>query len=178
SVWCQRVCSVSPSVPEVAVAVPLATVPLTARSTIAPFRATTAPIGTSSVAPAARAPSSAAVMPSRSTSEAGVTPRIPPPASRLPLLRTRRLGRRRRHSLEAQVRAILGAVHPNLVTLGVAPLEHRERQGVLEQTLDGALQRPGAVHRVVSLGHEQLLRGGRHVERELAVSHELRHPRD
>src|SRR6266702_3645155 len=64
-------------------------------------------------------------------------------------LGTHRLGGRRRDALERQV----GPVH-------------------------GPLQRPRPVHRVVPVGDDQLLRGRRHVQAELAISHELREPRN
>src|SRR2546425_1070619 len=74
----------------------------------------------------------------------GPFPRPPPPALS-PALRTRGFGRCRRNPLEAEVRSIFGAVHPDPVPLAVAPPQHGERQGVLQQALDGALQRPGTV---------------------------------
>src|SRR5438445_4230167 len=160
-----------------AVGSPLARVSLCARAMTAPSRIIAAPMGTS-CNPAARcAWESASSIPARSRGERGGGP-FPLPPSPFPALRTRRLGRRRRNPLEGEVRAILGAVHADLVALAVAPLQHGERQGVLEQAVDGALQRPGTVHRIVALGHKQLLRRGRHVERELAVGHELRDPGD
>src|SRR5436190_1985060 len=61
----------------------------------------------------------------------------------------------RRDALEHQVRPVLGPLDPNSVPLGVLAFEHGERERVLDQPLDGALQRPRPVHRVVPVGDDQ-----------------------
>src|SRR5881628_2887490 len=147
------------------------TVSLCARASDWPFRNTAAPTGTSPADAARRASSSAAVMPSISaggTGRLGPFPLPPSPAfSRT--LRTCRLGCPGGDALKGDVHPVLRAVHPHPIPFHVLPLEHREGQRVLEQPLDGALQRPGPVHRVVSLGDDQLLRPGRHLEAGLAI---------
>src|SRR5437867_4441177 len=133
------------------------------RATTTPSRNTAAPTGTSPAHAARRASSSAAAMPARSAADG---------------LGTHRLGGRRRDALERQVGPVLGPLDPHPVPLGVLAFGHGERERVLEQPLDGALQRPRPVHRVVSVGDDPLLRGRRHVQAEFAISHELREPRN
>src|SRR5207244_10373775 len=130
---------------------------------------------------AARASTSAACMPARSSTATGRArpfPPSPPPPSAWPALRTRRLGSRRRDAFERQACAVFCPVHPHAITLGELAFEHRERQRVLQQPLDGALERPGAVHRVVALRHEQMLRRRRHLQGELALRYEPLEPLD
>src|SRR5207244_9959874 len=130
---------------------------------------------------AARASTSAACMPARSSTATGRArpfPPSPPPPSAWPALRTRRLGSRRRDAFERQACAVFCPVHPHAITLGKLAFEHRERQRVLQQPLDGALERPGAVHRVVALRHEQMLRRRRHLQGELALRYEPLEPLD
>src|SRR5207237_3623831 len=106
-------------------------------------RITTAPMGTSSMSAARRACSSAAALP----------------------LSTHWLSR----PLEAQRVSFFGSIDAHAIALGVLPLEYRYRERVLQQPLDRALQGPRSVHGVVALGDEQLLRGRRNVDRELAI---------
>ena len=61
--------------------------------------------------------------------------------TRLPALRTRRLGRRPgRDPLERQMVSVFRPVHPHRVTFRVLPFEHGQGEGVLQQALDGPLQ--------------------------------------
>src|SRR5258708_7407767 len=156
-----------------------APVALWARATIPPSRATAAPTGTSPAAAAARASASAASRPTRSAGLRGGARRpVPGPAPGAPGSGTRGFGRPGADPLEAQMRAVLGAVDAHAVPFGVLPLEHRQRERVLHQPLDGALQGSRPVHRVVSLGDEELFRGRGDLEPELALRHEAREPSD
>src|SRR5947208_167581 len=138
-----------------------ATVVLCALETTTPSRVTTAPTGTSSSSIASLAWASAASIPARSGWSG-----------------TSRFRRARRHSLEAERIAVLRPVHPYPVAFGELPLEHGERQWILQQPLDRPLERPRAVHRVVAFRHDQLLRRRRHLEGELALRHEPLHALD
>src|SRR5207249_4134191 len=138
-----------------------ATVALYALETTTPSRVTTAPTGTSSSSIASLAWASAASIPARSGWSG-----------------TSRFRRARRHSLEAERIAVLRPVHPYPVAFGELPLEHGERQRILQQPLDRPLERPRAVHRVVAFRHDQLLRRRPHLEGELALRHEPLHALD
>src|SRR5207253_4633072 len=141
------------------------TLSLCAQTTTVSPRNTAAPTGTSPLDAARRASSSAAAMPARSAGEAGEAGggRFPLPASRLPALRTRRLGcRAARDPLERQMVPVFRPVNPDRVAFGVPPFEQGHGERILEQPLDRPLQGPRPVHRVVALGHDQLLCGGRH----------------
>src|SRR2546422_9172057 len=100
-------------------------------------------MGTSSMAPARRACSSAAAMP----------------------LCTHRLSR----AFERQRIPVLRPIDAHAVALDVLPLEHGDRERILQQALDGALERPSAVDGIVALGDEQMICCGRDHDRELAV---------
>ena len=68
------------------------------------------------------------------------------------------------------------AVHPDHVSLGVLPLQHRQRQRVLHQPLDRALQGPGPEHRVVAFARQQPLGRRRDVERRASSRPAARRP--
>src|SRR6266571_7575307 len=164
-----------------AVGSPRATVALCACATTMPSRNTAAPTGTSPADAARRASSSAAVMPSISEAEVGRLGPFPLPPSPAfsRSLRTRRFWRRaRRNALERQVGPVLRAVHPHTVPFPVLSLEHGERERVLQEPLDGALQGPGPVDGIVALRDQELLRRRRHLEPHLSVGHESLEPRD
>src|SRR5204862_7249332 len=108
------------------------TVAWCAREAMTRSRVATAPTGTSSSSSASLAWASAASIPARSGWSG-----------------TSRFRRARRHSLEAERIAVLRPVHPYPVAFGELPLEHGERQWILQQPLDRPLERPRAVHRVV-----------------------------
>src|SRR5437773_1320620 len=155
-----------------------ATVSLCALETTTPSRIITAPTGTSSRAYPRRASSSAASIPPGST-EDGVGPaRAPKPEPRAPPLGTRRFGCRCRHALERERITVLRPVHADPVAFRELPLEHGERERVLQQPLDRPLERPGAVHGIVAFRHDQLLRPGGHLEAQLALRHQPLHPLD
>src|SRR5205814_896085 len=178
SVWrCRSACCTASS-SAWAVGSRRATVSLCARATMTPSRSTTAPTGTSPVDAARRASSSAAAIPGPSAVAAG-RGRFPLPAPPVPaFLGTRRCGRRRGQALEAERIAVFCPLHADPVAFGELPLEHGERERVLQQPLDRPLERPRAVHRIVPFRHDQLLRRGGHVEGELALRHEPLHPVD
>src|SRR5438477_12297300 len=177
SVWrCRSACCTASS-SAWAVGSRRATVSLCARATMTPSRSTTAPTGTSPVDAARRASSSAAAIPGPSAVEAGR--RFPFPVSRVPaFLCTRRFGRRRGHALEAERIAVFRPLHADSVTFGELPLEHGERERVLQQPLDRPLERPGTIHRIVAFRHDQLLGRRGHLEAQLALRHEPLHPLD
>src|SRR5512143_4378401 len=142
-----------------------------------PSRTTTAPTGTSPRLWARRASRSAAAMPSRSPG--GMGGLVPRPPSPVPVSGTNCLSRAsRRHPLEPERRPLLRTVHLDGVPFAVLALQHRHGERVLEQALDGALERPGPVHGVVALGRDQRLRRRRDLQGELAVPHELLHALD
>src|SRR5256885_4856084 len=149
------------------------TLSLCARTMSVSPRNTAAPTGTSPMDAARRASSSAASIPSRSVAATG-RPRIPLPASGIPaFLRTRRLGSRSASDpVERQMVAVLGPIHPDGVALRVLPFQHGHGQWVLQQPLDGPLQRARPVDGVVALRHDQLFCGGRHLEPELPLGHQ------
>src|SRR5690242_1642912 len=64
--------------------------------------------------------------------------------------------------LEADL-AVLG-VHADRVAVGEVAFEQPQRERVLDETLDRALQRPGAVRRIPARLRERLLRGVRELE--------------
>src|SRR2546425_4540169 len=136
-------------------------VALYALETTTPSRWTGAPTGTSSGLAASLAWAGAASIPARSAGS-----------------RTSRFRCARRHALERERITVLRPIHADPIALGELPFEHRERERVLQQPLDRPLERPGAVHRVVALRHDQLLRRGRHLEAELALGDEPLHPLD
>src|SRR5690349_8045981 len=85
-------------------------------------------------------------------------PALPPPPSRIPESRPGRRWRR----------------------CGRPPgaaLEQLQRERVLDQALDGALQRTRAERRVVSLLGDHALGLGRQLERDLALAEQLLEPR-
>src|SRR5438132_846907 len=178
SVWSARTACCTASSSAWAVGSRRATVALCARATTTPSRNTTAPTGTSPLDAAFRASSSAAAMPTWWSGDAGLG-RFPLSPSPFPaLLCTRGLGHSPGDTLEGEVTAVLRPVDPDAVALRVLALEHRQRERVLQQPLDRPLERPRAVHRIIPLGDEQLLRRRRHFQVELALRHQPLDPRD
>src|SRR5437667_3481736 len=114
---------------------------------------TTAPIGTSSIAAARRACSNAAAI------------AFPRPPSPVPVLGTHGLPR----LLKYERVSVLRPIDSDAVALRVLSLEHRDGERILEQPLNRSLERARPVDGIVALGHQQVLRGGCDVDRQLAV---------
>src|SRR5579859_4261396 len=74
--------------------------------------------------------------------------------------------------------AVLGTIHANAIAFGILALEYGDGERILEEPLDRPLERARAVHRIVTLGDEQLLRGRGHLDRDLAVGQQAFDPLD
>src|SRR5687768_1283788 len=120
------------------------TISLWASPRISPSRTTTAPTGTSSRTAAARASRSAASMPVRSAGDG-----VP--------LRTGRLGRGRvgRGRVREGEVPIERADHDR-GAFRILPFQQLEGDRILQLPLDHALERPGAVDRVIPLAGKKL----------------------
>src|SRR6266550_2574461 len=134
---------------------------------IAPSRTITAPIGTSFLFPASRARSTALRMYCSSA------PRPPPRVPTFPSLST---GKRRRGCLPEGQLALRIAVDDDVVSLVELAFENGEGEGVLQETLDRALQRSGAERRVVALCRQDFTCRRSELEGELPVGEQILEP--
>src|SRR3954454_12823313 len=133
------------------------TVSLWASPRISPSAMITAPTGTSSLTEAARARRSAACIPVKSLGDG-----VP--------LRTGHLGD---DGAVSQVQVVALALHPHGVAFVEGPLEHLQRNRVLQLALDHPLERPGAVDRVVAPIGQELARLGGHLQPEMPAGQQL-----
>src|SRR6266550_6739652 len=134
---------------------------------IAPSRTITAPIGTSFLFLASRARSIALRMYCSST---------PSPPPRVPTSRSLSTGKRRRGCLPEGQLALRIAVDDDVVSLVEPALENGEGEGVLQETLDRALQRSGAERRIVALCRQDFTCRRSELERELPVGEQILEP--
>src|SRR5690606_21168253 len=119
----------------------------------------TAPTGTSPALAAARASSSARAIQYSSC----IAREAPGPASGTRAHRLLAVG-----TLENECTVTAG-IHANVVAVNETPFQHRQRQRILHQALNGALARPTPERRVVSLLRPDPLRRRSQLYRELAL---------
>src|SRR6185295_10090221 len=140
-----------------AVGSPRWTISLCASARISPSRTMIAPTGTSSRTEAASARRRAPSMPARSPGEGWP-------------LRTHRL-RQARTTRESQ--SVTLTLDPNNVTRTILALQDLERNRILQQPLNGALEGPGSENRIVSLLRQELPRLRRDLETQVARGDQL-----